>query len=178
MLTLKIYPEDVKGFMNALLRTETFDLFEVRGVDITTFTHFNISGQKIMPKPLKTESENLKKNESAVTESEEENIPIEKNQYCKWSELRPYVFDIIKGALRPSYIKVIFSLNPDEAIKLHSNAASMYLNIQFNGEEVYLTSATSQLKFALDKTVDHEWEDYIKRFFAVSKIKVNEAELV
>jgi len=185
MLTLKITGQDIKSFMNALLRTEVMDFFEVRSVDINTFTHFNISGEKIVqkkelpPAPVQEKKEAPAESHAKAEEkpAEPQMEQIEKITYCKWSEIKPYAFDIIKGQAKPSYIKIVFSLEHEKAQILHKNAAAMHLNIQFNGEEAYLTSATSQLKFALDKTVDHAWEDYLKKFFAKHGIQARPVEM-
>ena len=185
MLTLKIANQDIKSFMNTLLRTEVMDFFEVRSVDIHTFTHFNISGEKI-PQKAEVPAEPVQEKKAAVDDknAKPEDKPIEiqmerieKPTYSKWSEIKPYAFDIIKGQAKPRYIKIVFSLDQEKAKILHQNAAAMHLNIQFNGEEAYITSATSQLKFALDKTVDHAWEDYLRKFFAKHGVQAKAVEM-
>ena len=165
MLNLKIESGDVKEFMGALLMSEKFDFLEVRGVDVTTFTHFNISGQKIIQAVTSTTEEG---DEKVVEELKV------KATFCKWAEIRPIVHSFIKGGAKPSHIKIIFSMNPDEALKLHENGAAMYLNVAYNGEEVYFTSATAQRGFSLDKSLDHVWEDYLVEFFKTNGIKVKE----
>jgi len=162
MLNVKIEPADVKVFMNTLLTSEVFDFLEVRGVDITTLTHFNISGQKLL---------------AEATEAADDEDKPKKAIYCKWHEIRPFVLSIIKGGVRPRYIKIIFSMDPGEARSLHENGAAMYINLQFNGEEIYFTSATAQLKFSLDKSLDHIWEEYLTEFFKLNGIKVKEVEM-
>ena len=171
MLNLKIETGDVKSFMGALLTGDTFDFLEVRGVDIATFTHFNISGQKILPKPAEVKAGN---DDTDIPDDKPEKI---KAIYCKWAEIRPFVHNIIKGGARPGYMKIIFSMEPAEALKLHENSAAMYLNITYNGEEVFFTSATAQRGFRLDKSLDHVWEDYLIDFFRVNEINVKEIEM-
>ena len=163
MLSLKIESGDVKAFMNTLLTSETFDSFEVRGVDITTLTHFNISGQKLSSDKNEASPGDIDKQVKAV--------------YCKWGEIRPFILNIVKGGTKPAHIKIIFSMEPEETLKLHENGAAMYLNIQYNGEEIYFTSATAQKGFSLDKSLDHVWEDYLKEFFRVNEIKTKEVEM-
>jgi len=136
--------DDVKIFMNALFKQETFDKFEVRGVEISSFTKFNISG-------------NLN------TVNSEKNEP--KRNYCTWEQLRPYVLNIIKGNEKPSYIKIIFSLSVEESLNLHSNASALFLNMHFANDTITFTTGTAQKEFVLDKSLDYVWEDYIKKFF-------------
>jgi len=169
MLNLKIESGDVKAFMGALIMSETFDFLEVRGVDIITFTHFNISGQKKLPVPPEAGPDN---DGSSVDKPEKI-----KATYCKWEEIRPFVHNIIKGGARPSYMKIIFSMESEQAVKLHENSAAMYLNVAYNGEEVFFTSATAQRGFSLDKSLDHVWEDYLTQFFRGHGMKVKEIEM-
>jgi len=166
MLNLKIEAVDVRLFMGALLMSDKFDFLEVRGIDLTTFTHFNISGQKIVQAESEADSDDDDKPEEKV-----------KTTYCKWEEIRPFVHNFIKGGAKPSYMKLIFSLESGEAHKLHDNAAAMYLNITYNGEEVFFTSATAQRGFSLDKSLDHVWEDYLVEFFRANEISVREIEM-
>ena len=166
MLNLKIEASDVKSFMGTLLMSEQFDFLEVRGVDLTTFTHFNISGQKTQQIGSETDSDDEDKPEEKV-----------KTIYCNWAEIRPLVHGFIKGGAKPSYMKIIFSMESGEAQRLHDNAAAMYLNVTYNGEEVFFTSATAQRGFSLDKSLDHVWEDYLVEFFRTNEIAVKEIEL-
>lgn len=165
MLNLKIEASDVKPFMGALLMSEKFDFLEVRGVELATFTHFNISGQKIVQAEPEADSDDDKPEEKVKT------------TYCKWAEVRPLAHSFIKGGAKPSYMKIIFSMEPDEVQKLHDNGAAMYLNVTYNGEEVFFTSATAQRGFSLDKSLDHVWEDYLLEFFRVNEVAVKEIEL-
>jgi len=165
MLNMKIERGDIKAFMNSLLTSETFDFFEVRGVDISTLTHFNISGQKLTGEKAEADADD-----------EDEDKPA-KTGYCKWSEIRPFVFNLIKGGARPSYIKIVFSMESAQAVKLHENAAAMHLNILYSADEVYFTSATAQKGFSLDKSLDHVWEDYLIEFFRSNSIGAKEIEL-
>ena len=135
---------DTKFFMNSLLKEDTFDSFEVRGVELYSFTKFNMSGAL---------------NTSDLTDSD-----IKRN-YCTWQELRPYVFNIIKGNAKPKYIKIIFSLSVEESLKLHSNSAALYLNMNFSDDAITFTTGTAQKNFDLDKSLDHVWEDYVIKFF-------------
>jgi hypothetical protein len=156
MLLLTVSADDIKLFMNQLLKENLFDNFEVRGTDIVSFTHFNISAQKISDTYVK---------EAADDSSDEAVLIAEKTKYCKWSEIKPYIFNIIKGNVRPKNIKIIFSLDSESALKLHDNAAAMYLNLNFNGETINFTTAVAQKRFALDKSLDAVWEEYVIAFF-------------
>ena len=150
MLSVSII--DNKLFMNKLLRENIFDNFEVRKVEIQTFTHFEISG--IIDKNF-------------YTVEEQENI--ERN-FCIWSELKPIIFNLIKGNKLPGFIKIIFSLDENTMQQLSDNAAAMFLNISFENNAIVCTSGYSQKTFTLDKKVENCWEEYILKFFKDNNI--------
>ncbi|MBE6011910.1 DUF5721 family protein [Anaeropeptidivorans aminofermentans] len=149
MLSFSVPLSEVKDFMASLFKKDVFDFFEVRGVEIITFTKFEIS---------------------AIISSDEEDERT--RNFCIWEELRPYAFDIIKGNKKPKAIKIIFSMPQEKAEVLHQNAGALYLNLIYNGNEINLSTATSQKTFALNKELDLVWEEYIKNFFKENKIAV------
>ena len=83
MILISIPESNVKDFMKKLLKETLFDNFEINGVEIISFTKFEISG--------KLYEDNERKN-------------------CTWRELRPYIFNIIKGTQKPkiSIINYLF----------------------------------------------------------------------
>ena len=87
---------------------------------------------------------------------------------CTWGVLRPYVFNIIKGANLPRLINI--SLMFDEPQSLHNNAKALFLNIYFENNVGHITTGVSQKIFDLDKSLEHMWEDYIKQFLNNNKI--------
>lgn len=149
MLLFKIQKDSVKAFMNTLFKENIFDNFETRGVEIVTFTKFQISSILSL-----SDGEERTKN------------------YCLWGELRQYCFDIIKGKTRPKQIKIIFALDKEKTEELHNNTSCFSLNMLYDGEEITFTSATSQKTFDLDKSSDELWEGYLKKFFKASGIPV------
>ncbi len=142
MLSVTIPATEIKIFMSKLLKEEVFDDFEVRGVEVVSLTKFEMSGTL---------------ERDAVKDGQ-------RRYFCYWHELKPFVFDIIKGRERPRAMKIIFSVPPDKTEAIHANAASLFLNIIFEGEAVHATTATSQKTFALEKSLDTAWDDYVKVF--------------
>ncbi len=142
MLIIKIMESEIKQFMSYLIKEDKFDSFETRGIEITMFTKINISCAV----------------EKDFYENKED-LP----DFCSWSLLKPYVFNIIKGNTRPKNMKIVFSFKDTKEI--HDNAKALFLNILFDNNMILCTTATSQINFSLDKNVDFSWEDYIKGFF-------------
>lgn len=149
MLAFAIADSSVKGFMNRLLREDIFDLYEVRGVEINTLTRVEISG--------------------ALTPSRhEEAAPAPGGRvrpFCTWSQLRPLVHAIIKLGERPRSMKIIFACDESTTAALHPNAQALFLNLTYENGGVTFTTATAQKQFALDKSLDAQWEDHVAIFF-------------
>ena len=86
MKVFSVPEPQIKDFMQHLFNQDTFAKFQVRGVVVNSFTHFEISGEK------------------------------GERDFCTWEELRPYVRNIIKGSERPKVIKIIFARNETETL--------------------------------------------------------------
>ena len=84
MLALKL--TDIKGFMNKLLRSETFDHFLLQEAAIVTGASFVIDGRI---------------NKDFYTEEEKEILGIKDLSILPFSMLRPQCFDLIKGKEKP-----------------------------------------------------------------------------
>lgn len=137
---------DTKSFMNLLLKGDSFDTFHFRQGEVTTFASFVIEG---------------KRNLDFYTAEEAE---MGLSRYVHWDEIRPFVFQTIKGNRLPKSIKLIFSL-PDEKLEHLPNTAAAFLNILFKNNIVHCTTAISQKTFSLDKSSENLWEEYVLKFF-------------
>jgi hypothetical protein len=151
LLSLSIDGPAVRGFMNRLLREELFDAFEVRGVELCALTRVDISG---------------------VPETEKASDPPPLNAFVTWARLRPVGTAVIKSSQMPRSMKVVFSMDTETAAGLHPNAAALFLNLTYENGGAHFTAATSQKQFALDKSLDEKWEEYIQQFFKRHEIKV------
>ena len=146
MISFNIPEQDTKEFMAKLFKEDLFDKFEIRSLSIDTFTNFSISGK------------------IASEEGEK--------KYCTWQEIRPYALAIIKGKIKPSAIKIVFSPSEEVISSIHTNAASLHLTLNFNGEKITFTTATSQKNFSLDKHLDEVWDEFILKYFKQNNIAV------
>ncbi|MCL2841555.1 MAG: DUF5721 family protein [Defluviitaleaceae bacterium] len=90
-------------------------------------------------------------------------ISIEANPPTTWGELRPMIFEILKLSAKPKHMKIVFSRANAET--LHTNAAALFLNLVYENDELTFTTASSQKEFALDKSIDIAWDDWIRGFF-------------
>jgi hypothetical protein len=97
------------------------------------------------------------------------------SRYVLWEEMKPFVFQAIKGNKLPKSIKIIFSL-PDEKIENLPNTSAAFLNILFKDGVILCTTAISQTSFSLDKSSEKLWEEYVLKFFKKNNIGIQITE--
>ena len=149
------YIKDTKGFMSFLFnKNSPFIDYEVRGVTLNTVTRFEIS---------------------CVVENDGEPVD-EKPKYCKWGSIMPYVLSLIKGGSAPSYLKIIFCVSGDNAVKIHDNAKALFASVKYEKGGASLVTGTAQIQFSLDKEMDSCWDDYVLETLGGFEITVEEAQ--
>lgn len=138
--------ENKKQFMSMLLKDDTFDKFLVRSISLRTSVTYDIDCTLNKDWFDSEEAENLEK-------------------YSSWADMRPIVFNLIKGKRLPGYMKIVLSAAPDAAEQIHKNAAALFINILFENNMLYITGGCSQKVFSLDKTLEQAWDETIQKFF-------------
>ncbi|MBQ7102694.1 MAG: hypothetical protein IJN89_01395 [Anaerotignum sp.] len=144
---------DTKSFMNLLLKGDTFDSFQFRQGEILTFASFIIEGKR--------------NPDFYGTEEMEQDL----SRYVLWEEMKPFVFQAIKGNKLPKSIKIVFSL-ADEKLEHLPNTSAAFLNLLFKDGVVLCTTAVSQSSFSLDKSSEKLWEEYVLKFFKKNGIGI------
>jgi len=94
-----------------------------------------------------------------------------------WEEIRPYVRNFLSGRERPRAMKFVFARGEPDT--LHPNAAALFINMTYEGGDdarMSITTATSQVQFQLDKTVDREWDAWVSDFFRQNGIETKEVQ--
>ena len=141
MVALEITNSDVKNFMGQLLRQDIFDQFEVRSIEIATAMRMSIDGLVLSDDPEATAS------------------------FSTWEALRPLVYEIIKSSTKPKYVKIVFSYKASAVGEIHPNAAALFLNLSYENDGVTFTTGTGQKEFLFDKSLDSNWDEWIRGFF-------------
>lgn len=152
MISLKII--DVKKFMEKLLVSQMFDHFLVLTADVKTSFTWHLDGSV----------------NSEYYSSDELEIMNNRNN-ALWSEVRPQIFNIIKGKKTPSYLKIVFML-PNEDMQRYAdelkitadNISSLFLNIKFDPNGLIIITGVSQKTFSFDKSWEYEWDHNLKQF--------------
>ena len=146
MRAFEVANNSIKSVMNQLLKGSAFDCFLVRGVDISVFTRFEISG--ILDKNYYPETERGSINRN----------------YVYWHEIKPFIFSLIKGGRAPGMLKIIFSSSDEDVKNLHDSASAMFLNFLYEESKLRFTSAVGYQGFTLDKSADMAWDAYVHKF--------------
>jgi hypothetical protein len=94
--------------------------------------------------------------------------------FAAWSEIRPLVYEVMKLCAKPRQIKIIFSHK--NFTEIHTNAAALFLNLLYENDSVTFTTACAQKEFALDKSLDAAWDDWVRNFFAKTGFSITDRE--
>lgn len=153
MLAVQI--TNLKDFMNKLFVKETFDRFLLSEATLTTFTAYHVDGAY---------------HPEFFGEDQEDTV----TRLCPWSRLRPVFFSLIRGKHTPLNFKIIFQLSGQDTERLlitdnlpfqPEDVFGLYMNVQYDGEKVTVTTGSSLKVFTLDKSLDASWDALAKRFF-------------
>lgn len=165
MISLKI--GEVKTFMGMLLTNTMFDELILKELEIQTFTNFHVSGQFCDNFFSKEELEERGKEKAVV-----------------WGEIRGIAFSIIRGQKSPLMMKIVFQLPSNQSEKLveslggklrAEDVGGLYMNIRFEKNELHIITGTAIKTFTLDKTLEIEWDRWVKRFLSNQGILYEEA---
>lgn len=153
---------DVKDFMNKLLLTDTFDHFLLSEATVVTYNTFIIDGH-------------IKKEFF----SEEELVEFSGETISKWSQIRPFCLQQIKGKKQPLSFKFIYILsNADSKNLLEESGLNYTMNdvngftfhISFKNNQLSCVTGTSLKTFTLDKSLEQYWDQKVQEFLKKSEI--------
>ena len=156
---ISIQVSDVKSFMNKLFLSEYFDAFLLSEANFGTVNTFHIDGTL----------------QHAYYSSEElEESGMGERRFSLWKQVRPFALSLIKGTHTPLEFKIIFRLSQSNVEKLlgqtgiktfsASDVDGLFLNLNFSRGTLYCISGTSLTLFSMDKSVEHVWDDVVKRY--------------
>lgn len=157
MIAVKI--TDARDFMSKLLKGTSFDSFWLTEATITTYNTFTIDGNL-----------RLEFFDPVLAKS----LDLAGRTHSLWSEVRPFCFSVIKGRRTPLNFKIILQVSKEHIEQALENQdvavtaeqiSGLFLNIQFNGEEITCTTGTSLRIFTLDRSADVLWDNMALAFF-------------
>ena len=149
-----------KDFMNKFLKTEIFDHFLLQEGSVVSFASYVIDGTIT---------------KGFYTDTEAEELGIKTFHFLPFSMLRPRIFDLIKGKKAPSSFKFVLMLSPENQKRTMERIGSSYtpadisamsMNIKFQNQMLTLTTGISYRIFSTDKTLEPEWDKFVRQFLS------------
>ena len=160
MIALNI--PDRKDFTSKLFLQDSFDSFLVSQASFTTGICITLDGA-------------LRKD--YFTDAQWESM--EQHDLIRWSLLKPLCYHIIKGNRLPEQFKIVFALSRANTEKLMDDSGlsfsaeqigGLFLNIRYEQGTLICTTGVSFTSFIIDNTLEHLWDDMVKRFFKTRAI--------
>lgn len=157
--------KSVKTFMNKILLTDTFDNYQVSEVSITTFATFSIDG---------------KLHHDFYDPGQAEELRSHNQNQILWKDIKAHCLSIIKGKRSPLAFKFVLQLPADEVALLIARSGlslipedvfGLFLNCQFSGDTLTITTGSSLRVFTLDKSLDNAWDHMLQEFLAQQDIE-------
>ncbi len=158
MLALQI--TSMKSFMNHLLVADTFENFLLAQATISTANTYQIDGHM---------------NKEFYTAEELSNPACCPYDFVRWKDLKPFVFNLIKGKKTPLFFKLILHLQPQNVGKLLAAAGcsvsseqvkALVLTIKYDGSHTVLTTGSAYHTFIMSKELDEIWDKALMQFLS------------
>ena len=159
MLSIQI--TEIKNFMAHLLSRETFDQFYLVEASVKMNISYHLDGHL--------------NHDFFDTDTAEK----PDRDYCLWREARPFVFNIIKGKRLPLGCKIVlglpkgtiaFLIKESQCNFREEEIEGIYLNILYEQKKLTITTGISYRTFSLDKSLEHNVDDHMKKFLRDKKI--------
>ncbi len=154
--------QDIKNFMAGMLTGNMFDKFYLCDGEIQTFTEFHLGGYLNRPYFDSEEWENM-----------------EGRKLCLWSEMKPFVFQLIRGHKLPVRFKFVFQLSRENTVWLlekhrlpvrEEDIGGLFMNITYEHQKLVCTSGVSYKTFIMDKTLEQCWDETVCQYFKQNHI--------
>ena len=162
MISLKIL--EMNRFMGKLLKGENFDGFLLKEGFLRTNIEYRFQGQLFAEYFDTSEQEKLEE------------------KYVYWGELRPTLFELIKGKRTPLAFSFTLLLTKNDTTELLArrqvsvgeDTPSLFLQIRFDHGAGHIVTGTARNTFTLDKSLDEAWDAEIKQIIKAMELAVEE----
>lgn len=146
MISLKI--AEMNRFMTKLLKGNEFDTLLLQEGFMRTAIEYRFSGRLFT--------------EYFDTEEKEQR----KEGYAAWAEIKPLVFELVKGKKTPLAFSFTLLLPETETkdfiekyhIPMMGEKVSLYLQIRFEHGTGKVVTGTARTRFALDRSLEEAWD--------------------
>ena len=162
MISLKIL--EMNRFMVKLLKGESFDGFLLKEGFLRTSMEYRFQG-RLFPDYFDTEEQEKYQEE-----------------YMFWGELKPFVFELVKGKRTPLAFSFTLLLTKNDTTELLArrslnvgeDSPSLFLQIRFEHGTGRIITGTARNIFTLDKSLDEAWDDEVKMRLKAMELAVEE----
>lgn len=162
MISLKLL--EMNRFMGKLLKGENFDGFLLKEGFLRTNIEYRFQGKLFMEYFDTAEQENLKE------------------KYIFWGELRPTVFELIKGKRTPLAFSFTLLLTQNDTTQLLArrqvpvgeDSPSLFLQIRFEHGTGHIVTGTARNTFTLDKSLEEAWDAEVRQLMKAMELTVEE----
>ena len=162
MISLKIL--EMNRFMAKLLKGENFDVFLLKEGFLRTNIEYRFQGQLLTEYFDTSEQEKLEE------------------KYIYWGELRPTVFELIKGKRTPLAFSFTLLLTKNDTaqllarrqVNIGEDSPSLFLQIRFEYGEGHIVTGTARNIFTLDKSLEEAWDAEVKQLAKAMELTVAE----
>lgn len=154
MISLQIF--DIKEIMEILLIKDNFDAFYFQEAKALTSACLTLSGKRNCDWYDDAEKELM------------ENMP----DYLFWREAKPTIYQYIKGKKTPHIMQITLMLPKEKCTDegLRQKDADFLLHFRYEKDTLLLVTGCNYHTFALDKSADNLWDDYVKKMLRNWKI--------
>ena len=162
MISLKIL--EMNRFMGKLLKGENFDGFLLKEGFLRTNIEYRFQGQLFAEYFDTSEQEKLEE------------------KYVYWGELRPTVFELIKGKRTPLAFSFTLLMTKNDTtgllarrqVNLGEDSPSLFLQIRFDHGAGHIVTGTARNTFSLDKSLEEAWDSEVKQLLKAMELAVEE----
>lgn len=162
MISLKIL--EMNRFMGKLLKGENFDGFLLKEGFLRTSMEYRFQG-RVFPEYFDTEEQEKHTEE-----------------YAYWGEVKPFVFELVKGKRTPLAFSFTLLLTKNDttellarrSVNVGEDSPSLFLQIRFEHGVGRIITGTARNTFTLDKSLDEAWDAEVKQFMRAMELAVEE----
>ena len=153
---MEIFSIDEKTeYLKELFEKEKYDSFYLYEARVKTKLDYYVNGRL---------------NREYFDTEEQADLP----EYVEWKDIKQIVYSYIKGKRLPIGFKIILMFNRENISRLlemnnlpvkTEDVSALFMNVVYEHEALSVTTGTSLKIFTMDKTLEHVWDDTIKKYY-------------
>ncbi len=163
-------------FMRKLLLQNVFDKFELVEGEVVTMVTWSVDGS------IRKEFFDNGK-EADETGADYAADAAAMRRYCLWGEVKPIVYEMIKGKKLPMRFSFVLRLSEEntrwllekyQLLSLGESLSGLFLNIRYQNRKLNCITGLSYNSFVMDKNLDMVWDETARQFLRQNQIVIEE----